>query len=105
MVVPTEEVAGLPRVLVLSKVLPSNKVPVYSTVTLSSLPAFPPVPALTILYCRPLGKVTTPSLVLFLARNSSPSFWFFLPASSDSFLRFSMRSEEHTSELQSQFHL
>src|SRR6266700_469526 len=33
------------------------------------------------LYCNPLGVVFTPSFFLFSARNASPSFRFFSPAS------------------------
>src|SRR5262252_9854751 len=40
-----------------------------------------PVPSLSTLYCTPLGRLLIPSLVLLAARNFSPSFLFFSPAS------------------------
>src|ERR1039458_7202159 len=43
---------------------------------------FAPVPAVKILYCRPSGKVTTPSLLLLAARNASPSLLFLAEACS-----------------------
>ncbi len=66
-------VNGWPRFSELSISLPPTRLRRYRQTTVSSRAGFLPVPVVRTLYCRPLGRVTTPSFAPLAARNAAPS--------------------------------